>query len=120
MRGDRISRMTYASQVAANVALGYMTGGGNVSLEGTIGKVDQAAAQITNSRLAILRYYFDVNNDYVLRKLQNLLLPFRVRDWERRIGSDGRPRPVRTGGMRPGDAVIMVGWPLGLGSPVGS
>lgn len=49
------------------------------------------------SRLTTLRYYFDVNNAYVLQKLQILMLPYRHKDWERRTvaaaGGTYAPRP---------------------------
>lgn len=58
-------------------------------------KVQAAAITFTGSRLAILRKYFDVNNAYVLKKLQIIMMPFRHDDWERKANSDG------TGDMRP-------------------
>jgi len=58
-------------------------------------KAEEMAKQIGSSRLALLRYYFDVNNAYVLKKLQILMLPFRHHEWERQHSADG------TGEMRP-------------------
>ena len=81
-----------AQQVAANVALSYLSGGGlGPSLEGSVEKLDKMSANFTNSRLDMLRYYFDVNNAYVLRKLRILLLPFRHTDWERKANQQGQP-----------------------------
>ena len=84
-------------QMAAGMALNYMMpGGGNQNLETSIAaganQLTGAAASFTGSRLAVLRYYFDVNNAYVLKKLQILLLPFRHAQWERMAdGTSLRP-----------------------------
>ena len=39
-----------------------------------------------------LRYYFDVNNSYVVNKLVLLLFPFKHRHWMRRPASENRGR----------------------------
>ena len=49
------------------------------------------------SRLNVLRYYFDVNNAYVLSKIKILMLPYRHKEWERKVttgpGGQYTPRP---------------------------
>mmetsp|Transcript_15674 Transcript_15674/g.51730 ORF Transcript_15674/g.51730 Transcript_15674/m.51730 type:complete len:239 (-) Transcript_15674:2271-2987(-) len=58
----------------------------------------QAQGQLnryTGSTLATLRYYFAVNQLYVLRKLRVIALPFRHKEWDRRLGEDGAPLPPK-------------------------
>jgi len=80
-------------QMAAGVALDYISGRG--SLEGSLtdgaSHVGKVAETLAGSRLAMLRFYFDVNNAYVIKKLQILLLPYRHPDWERKAvpGKEG-------------------------------
>lgn len=78
-------------QVAAGVALDALRGGGMTTLEGAIkhGVSQATTIGLQSSRLAVLRYYFDVNNAYVLRKLRILCLPYRHSDWERKIDPQG-------------------------------
>ena len=63
--------------VAKGVAMGYL------------GKVDA----YTGSTLALLRYYFAVNNQYVMSKLRVLALPYTRKEWERKQGSNGHLLP---------------------------
>jgi len=90
--GDAAAKM---QQMAAGVALDYMAGrtplDGSLA-SGAVSSLNQAAASFTGSRLDTLRYYFDVNNAYVLQKLQILLLPYRHADWERK-GDAGQAAP---------------------------
>lgn len=66
-----------ASQAATNAAMSYL---------GT-DQLQELSKTFTGSRLAVLRYYFDVSNAYVLRKLQILMLPYRHREWERQTNA---------------------------------
>ena len=63
-----------ASEAAKTAAANYF-GGANIS---------EIQKTFTGSRLNVLRYYFEVNNAYVMEKLKILLLPYRHGDWERR------------------------------------
>jgi len=60
-----------------------------------LGQVDAGIADYTGSWLQRLRFYFDVNNKYVLDKLRLLLFPFKHQEWERQPNSSGRMRPPR-------------------------
>lgn len=60
-----------------------------ISVAGGASQFSGAAASFTGSRLAVLRYYFDVNNAYVLKKLQILFLPYRHSEWERKSAPGG-------------------------------
>ena len=67
--------------VATNAAMNYATnalGANPLNL----------GRNISSTRLAALRAYFDVNNTYVLRKLQILLLPYRHKQWERQLQAE--------------------------------
>jgi len=79
-------------------------GGGGASSVETLAKnaamayVGQAEGHLnayTGSTLAMLRYYFAVNQVYVRRKLQVVFFPFKHREWERRLGEDGQPLPPK-------------------------
>jgi len=87
-------------QMAAGMAFDYISGNQS-AIDSTIAngasQIGQTAASITGSRLDDLRYYFDVNNAYVLKKLQILLLPYRHAEWERKTTTSDQgemtPRP---------------------------
>ena len=64
-------------QVATGMAMNYL------------GNTAEATTAVASGYLAQLRYYFDVNNAYVTRKLQVLALPFRHKEWERTVGAHG-------------------------------
>jgi len=69
-----------AGQLATNAASNYfqqIAGGDPIAI----------GSAYTGSRLAVLRYYFDVNNAYVLQKLKILLLPYRHKDWSRQVSA---------------------------------
>jgi len=42
-----------------------------------------------------VRYYFDVNNQYVTHKLRVLALPFRHKEWDRTLDQNGRLKPPK-------------------------
>jgi len=62
-------------QVAAGMAMNY--------LGGSLTTAEAAAATYTGSKLAALRYYFQVDNTYVIQKLRVLAIPYRHPEWER-------------------------------------
>jgi hypothetical protein len=76
-----------ASQVATNAAMNVLGAD----------QLQQLGKTFTGSRLAVLRYYFDVSNQYVLAKMQILALPYRHKEWERQLvtvgGGQYAPKP---------------------------
>ena len=78
-------------QAAAGMAMNYLSGGGGS--QQALNAAEKRVSSYTGSRLAVLRYYFEVNNRYVLHKLRLLLLPYRHKDWERKGSPGGGPRP---------------------------
>jgi len=60
-----------------------------------LGKVDAGLTSYTGSTLATLRYYFDVNNSYVLSKLKLLFFPYRHAEWERSLTGNSVPLPPK-------------------------
>ena len=89
--GQAAGVASMATAAAAAASLGGADGGaaaGQIAsgvAQQLLGKVDVAGA--TNTYVGQLRYYFEVNNAYVLRKLKLLLFPWRHTEWER------QPRP---------------------------
>ena len=81
---------------AASLA-GQMAGRAAMDLVGKAGFDPNIAKNFSGSRLNVLRYYFDVNNAYVLSKLKILMLPYRHKEWERRVqavpGGGYQPHP---------------------------
>ena len=70
-------------QVATGMAMNYL------------GKAATDATAFTGSYLEQVRYYFDVNNAYVIQKLKVLALPFRHKEWERSVCAQGRLQPPK-------------------------
>ncbi len=87
--GDAGGGVAAVQQLAAGAALQMLSGkGGGVAAE-----LEARAATYTGSTLAVLRYYFEVNNRYVLEKLRLLLLPYRHASWGRKVSPHGGLRP---------------------------
>jgi len=53
------------------------------------GRHSNDAYQKYNQNFAVLKYYFNVNNSYVINKLKILLFPFPHKVWKRRIHKQG-------------------------------
>ena len=99
LSGDTTSKV---QQMAAGAALDLISGRSTLEgtlIEGGANRLNQAALSFSGTWLAQLRYYFDVNNSYVLKKFQILLLPYRHTDWMRKSAPGGHgaiPQPPST------------------------
>lgn len=96
LQGELGSQMLQGALQASGVSESMQGVAGAAALSylgSSLGKVDSKVSTYTGSTLAMLRYYFDVNNEYVLAKLKVLLMPYRHADWERKATAAGVMAP---------------------------
>lgn len=77
--------------------MGAMSGFGSAAGEvAGIYEQQRAAFQQVEGRLDSMKYYFNVSNSYVLKKLRLVLFPLKQENWVRELAEDGESyRPPR-------------------------
>jgi len=87
--GGSPSNRLFTDLGGANMPGGALTQIGLEYGSQMFGQHSNEAYQRYNQNFAMLKYYFNVNNSYVINKLKLLLFPLRHKVWKRRIQRQG-------------------------------